>query len=88
MQRGDLVTVSLQGDYGKPRPALVVQSNFIGGPGQRRGLSGNQRVAHCRIQGNGGADICQWSSIAFSSDGRQAFHADPYQSQSTFRTIG
>ena len=22
MQRGDLVTVSLQGDYGKPRPAL------------------------------------------------------------------
>ena len=31
MQRGDLVTVSLQGDYGKPRPALVVQSNLLGG---------------------------------------------------------
>ncbi|MFC4487892.1 type II toxin-antitoxin system PemK/MazF family toxin, partial [Tepidiphilus baoligensis] len=26
MQRGDLVTVSLPGDYGKPRPALIVQS--------------------------------------------------------------
>jgi len=25
-QRGDLVTVSLPGDYGKPRPALIVQS--------------------------------------------------------------
>ena len=23
MQRGDLVAVSLQGDYGKPRPALI-----------------------------------------------------------------
>ena len=29
MQRGDLVTVSLQGDYGKPRPALVVQSDLL-----------------------------------------------------------
>ena len=29
MQRGDLVTVSLLGDYGKPRPALVVQSNLL-----------------------------------------------------------
>lgn len=28
-QRGDLVTVSLQGDYGKSRPALVIQSNLL-----------------------------------------------------------
>ena len=27
--RGDLVTVSLQGDYGKPRPALVIQSDLL-----------------------------------------------------------
>lgn len=27
MKRGDLVTVALQGDHGKPRPALVVQSD-------------------------------------------------------------
>jgi mRNA interferase MazF len=27
MKRGDLVTVATSGDYGKPRPALVVQSN-------------------------------------------------------------
>lgn len=27
MTRGDVVTVALQGDYGKPRPALVVQAN-------------------------------------------------------------
>ena len=29
MQRGDLVMVSLQGDYGKPRPALIVQSDLL-----------------------------------------------------------
>jgi mRNA interferase MazF len=25
--RGDLVTIAMQGDYGKPRPALVIQSD-------------------------------------------------------------
>lgn len=29
MRRGALVTVALQGDYGKPRPALVIQSDFF-----------------------------------------------------------
>lgn len=29
MKRGDLVTVALRGDYGKPRPALVIQSEFL-----------------------------------------------------------
>lgn len=29
MKRGNLVTVSLSGDYGKPRPALVIQSDFF-----------------------------------------------------------
>lgn len=27
MIRGDLVTIAMQGDFGKPRPALVVQAN-------------------------------------------------------------
>ncbi|MDN3517233.1 type II toxin-antitoxin system PemK/MazF family toxin [Aquisalimonas lutea] len=29
MKRGDLVTVGVSGDYGKPRPAVVVQSDFF-----------------------------------------------------------
>lgn len=29
MKRGDLVTVAVQGDYGKPRPAVVVQSDLL-----------------------------------------------------------
>ena len=30
MRRGDLVTVVLQSAYGKPRPALVIQSDLFG----------------------------------------------------------
>lgn len=30
MTRGNLVTISLQGDYGKPRPALIIQSDMFG----------------------------------------------------------
>ena len=29
MRRGDLVTVELQGEQGKPRPALVVQADYF-----------------------------------------------------------
>jgi len=29
MRRGDLVFVAMQGDHGKPRPALVVQSDLF-----------------------------------------------------------
>jgi mRNA interferase MazF len=29
VKRGDVVTVSVQGDYGKPRPAVVVQSDLF-----------------------------------------------------------
>ena len=27
MKRGDLVTIALPGDFGKPRPALIIQSD-------------------------------------------------------------
>ena len=30
MSRGDLVTVAMSGDFGKPRPALVVQADHFG----------------------------------------------------------
>lgn len=29
MRRGDLVVVSAAGDYGKPRPAVVIQSDWL-----------------------------------------------------------
>ena len=29
MRRGDIVTVAAHGDHGKPRPALVIQSDFF-----------------------------------------------------------
>ncbi|MDD5325365.1 MAG: type II toxin-antitoxin system PemK/MazF family toxin [Polaromonas sp.] len=27
MKRGDFVTIAMQGDFGKPRPALIIQSD-------------------------------------------------------------
>lgn len=30
MRRGDLVTVAVQGDFGKPRPALIIQADQFG----------------------------------------------------------
>jgi mRNA interferase MazF len=29
LKRGDIVTVALSGDYGRPRPAVVIQSDFL-----------------------------------------------------------
>lgn len=29
MRRGDIVTIALSGDFGKPRPALIVQSDLF-----------------------------------------------------------
>jgi mRNA interferase MazF len=29
MKRGDIVTVALEGDYGTPRPAVVIESDMI-----------------------------------------------------------
>jgi len=31
LRRGDVVIVSLPGDYGKPRPAVVIQSDALSG---------------------------------------------------------
>jgi mRNA interferase MazF len=29
MKRGDILTIAVKGDYSKPRPALVIQSNLF-----------------------------------------------------------
>jgi mRNA interferase MazF len=29
MRRGDLVTIAMQGDFGKPRPALIIQADLF-----------------------------------------------------------
>jgi mRNA interferase MazF len=30
MTRGEFVTIAIQGDFGKPRPALIIQANQFG----------------------------------------------------------
>jgi len=29
MKRGDVITVAVAGDYGKPRPAVIIQSDWL-----------------------------------------------------------
>jgi mRNA interferase MazF len=29
MKRGDIITIALSGDYGKPRPGLIIQSDLF-----------------------------------------------------------
>lgn len=31
MKRGDIVAVAISGDYGKPRPAVIIQSDLLPG---------------------------------------------------------
>jgi mRNA interferase MazF len=33
VRRGDLVTIAVREDYGKPRPALVIQADAFSAPG-------------------------------------------------------
>jgi len=35
MRRGDLASVAVPGDFGKPRPALVIQSDYFEGTGDK-----------------------------------------------------
>jgi hypothetical protein len=30
LKRGDFVTIAMQGDFGKPRPALMIQADQLG----------------------------------------------------------
>ena len=45
MKRGEIVTVAVQGDYGKPCPAVVIQPGLAGRDGERAGLFADQHHA-------------------------------------------
>ena len=44
MKRGDLVSIAVQGDFGKPRPALVIQSDNFDQPCHGDSPAGFQRL--------------------------------------------
>ena len=53
MRRGDLVTIALQGDYGKPRPALAIQADLFAAARSRTVLpltSGPQDAPLLRVR--------------------------------------
>ena len=45
--RGDFVTIAMQGDFGKPRPALVIQADAAWRAHHRDGVAGDQHAC-CR----------------------------------------
>ena len=45
MKRGDVVTVAASGDYGKPRPAVIVQTNAL--PAQHASVVVCQMTTDC-----------------------------------------
>jgi len=58
MKRGDVVTVAATGDYGKPRPAIVVQSDAFP---ENHGFSGDLPD-----------DVSSWRTLpTFGSPSRQ-----------------
>lgn len=45
MRRGDVVTVAAAGDYGKPRPAVIVQTDAL--PGEHASVVVCQMTSDC-----------------------------------------
>jgi mRNA interferase MazF len=45
MKRGDVVTVAAAGDYGKPRPAVIVQTDAL--PGEHASVVICQMTSEC-----------------------------------------
>ena len=56
MRRGDIVTIALQGDYGKPRPAVVIQSNDF--------LNGHPSILLCPITSDLQTAPLLWIEVA------------------------
>ncbi len=44
MQRGDIVTVAAPGDYGKPRPAVVIQGDILNQANSRSSIVALNRM--------------------------------------------
>jgi mRNA interferase MazF len=77
LNRGDLLTVAIPGDYGKPRPAVVVQSDFA---------SEFDSVVVCLITSDIGV---RWSSrVAIPANERTGLrHASQIMTEKVFAAI-
>jgi hypothetical protein len=72
MRRGDLVTVAAPGDFGKPRPALVIQSDRFRRIGDGHRSSALKLVGRCAAdQAYGQSDSGERSSKAIADHGGQ-----------------
>ena len=78
MKRGDLVTVAMAGAYGKPRPAVIVQSDAFGDVWSVTFLPLTSDVTEAwtyrvRVEPTAG----KWIEPHLSGHGRQMFDPSP-----------
>jgi mRNA-degrading endonuclease toxin of MazEF toxin-antitoxin module len=74
VKRGDLVTVAVSGDFGRPHPALIIQSDRF---------DETDTVTVLLVSGTlqdvpfdpayGAADAAEWPSHCIPGDGRQGY---------------
>ena len=58
--RGDFVTIAMQGDFGKPRPALVIQSDQFNGHATVTVLPVTNYASTICVKDEGGKALVSW----------------------------
>jgi mRNA-degrading endonuclease toxin of MazEF toxin-antitoxin module len=74
MRRGDVVTVAAAGDYGKPRPAVIVQTDAL--PVEHKSLVVCQMTSDGRLSCDRRPQPWEWPARAIACDRRYVRH-DP-----------
>ena len=87
IRRGDLVTVALPGNDGKPGPALVIQSGLIPRASISDDSASYQRTkTHAHISNCNSTNSREWSSETVAGNGRQDPYNRPREDRETVRS--
>ena len=84
VRRGDLVTVALQGDYGKPRPALVIQADQFADLGSVVILHHVHAGRCTALAPHGGAIARKWIAQGVTDHAGQAHDGEGQQDRHRF----
>lgn len=86
MIRGDLVTIAMQGDFGKPRPALGIQANQFGEHSSRNRAPHHQHAC-CRALAtrHGSTECRERLAETITGDGGQNYDSEAQQDRDSLR---
>ncbi|MDS9990839.1 P29 [Xylella fastidiosa] len=86
MRRGDLVTIAMQGDFGKPRPALVIQARPVQRARERNHSAYYQYACFRAIAAHHySAERRKRLAEAFTGDGGQGYDGEARQGSTRLR---